>query len=402
MTQNSFEELVEKAGGLLHQGQAEEALRIAQKALKQRQPDGGAEPDKTALPALNLLAEIHLELGEQREAIHYFETAVAVDPNGTVPFDRHSGGGVEKFLYLAQLSEEGGLDSMRWVERGCVILRREIAKHNSPDVTVLDGDEFLQELQEKLAGALCAMIEIYMTDLSFEDDAEERAETLIAEALSLWEASGSRDPTTLQTLASIRISQLRLTEAKEALKASLDLWHSDSSEGEEDSAVPDFATRVSLSRLLMEAGMENEAINVLERLVAEDDHSVEAWYLGGWCLFLLGQPKSAETEDAGDGDVNDVNMLSHQPDEVSKEEDEATRMASLRASRKWLKQSLQLFDLLAYEDDRLKQHASELIEELNATLPEGDNEDEEEEEFEGFGSDEHSEQNGQDAEMDEG
>lgn len=398
MTTTSFEKLLDNAEILLQEGQAEKALPIANKALKERQGDGGARPDKTCLPALNILAEIHLELGDQKEAIHYFETAVAADPNGTVPFDKTSGGGVEKFLYLAQLSEDGGGDSLKWLERGCTILRREIAKHNSPDVTVLDGDEFLQELQEKLARALCSMVEIYMTDLSFENSAEEQAEVFIAEALSLWEASESKDPTVLQTLASIRISQLRLEEAREALSASLELWHDHDLDGEEDAPIPDFATRVSLSRLLMEAGMEKEAINVLDRLVAEDDNSVEAWYLGGWCLYLLGQAKSTGNGKVEETDESDVSMRNHTTDEVSAEEDDATRMASLRASRKWLKQSLQLFDSLAYEDDRLKQHASELIGELNAILPEGDDEDDEEG-FEGFGDDDQDEQDGQDTEM---
>ena len=401
MTEMSFEEIVDEAEKLLHEGQVEAALPVAQKALKERQPDGGAAPGKTALPALNLLAEIHLELGDQDEARHYFEIAVAADPDGTAPFDKSFGGGVEKFLYLAQLSEEGGQDSLKWLKKGCAILRREIAKHNSPDVTVLDGDEFLQELQEKMAGALCAMVEIYMTDLSFEEDAEEQVETLIAEALPLWEASESNDPTVLQTLASVRISQLRILEARRALKASLELWNNESLDNEVDVQMPDFATRISLSRLLMEAGMEKEAIGVLERLVAEDDHSVEAWYLGGWCLYLLGQKTKAENGEPGDKIEQEANMLSPKVDAVSEEEDEATRLASLRASRKWLKQCLHLYGLLEYDDDRLKQHALELTGELDSILPEG-NADEDEEEFEGFGEDEESSHHDKDEEMGDG
>lgn len=394
-----FEELIEKAEALLQEGQVGAALPIAQKALTERQPDGGALPDKSALPALNLLAEIYLELGDPNEARHYFQVAVAADPDGSVPFDKASGGGVEKFLYLAQLSDEGGQDSVDWLEKGCAILRREIARHNSPDVTVLDGDGFLKELQASLAGALCAIVEIYMTDLSFEDDAEEHAERLISEALPLWEASESCDPTVLQTLASIRISQLRLSEAQETLKASLELWDNDSFD-EEGGAVPDFATRISLSRLLMEAGMEKEAFGVLERLVAEDDHSVEAWYLGGWCLYLVGQVKGTENG-AVDGEKQPgAQFTKAKADDISAEEDEAIRMASLRASRKWLKQSLQLYGQTKYEDDRLKEHALELTRELDEILPEID--EDEDEEFEGFADDEPQTQNGEDEEMGEG
>lgn len=391
-----FEHLIERAEALLHEGQAGAALPIAEKALKERQSGGGALPDKSALPALNLLAEIYLQLGDPSEAVHYFKVAVAADPDGSARFDKASGGGVEKFLYLAQLSEEGGHDSLDWLEKGCAILRREIARHNSPDVTVLDGDEFLKELQASLAEALCAIVELYMTDLSFEEDAEERVERLISEALPLWEASESSDPTVLQTLASIRISQLRLSEAREILKASLELWNNDSQD-EEGGLVPDFATRISLSRLLMEAGMEKEAFGVLERLVAEDDRSVEAWYLGGWCLYLLGQAEEAEDDAV---DKKEQPNAKTKADEIATGDDDTMRMASLRASRKWLKQSLQLYEQMEYEDDRLNEHASELLQELNAILPQVD--EEEDEEFEGFSDDELQTHNDEDEQMGEG
>lgn len=98
--------------------------------------------------------------------------------------------------------------------------------------------------------------------------------------------------------------------------------------------------------------MELEALEVLERLILEDDHSVEAWYLGGWCLYLLAQkeqaPKTAEAE----------------------ENPASKRHASLVASREWLKQSLKLYDLIEYEDVRLKEHALELVQEMNKELGE--------------------------------
>ena len=394
-----FEQLIETAEALLHEGQAGAALPLAQKALKKRQPDGGALPDKTALPALNLLAEIYLELGDPPEAQHYFQVAVAADPDGSARFDKASGGGVEKFLYLAQLSEEGGHDSVQWLEKGCVILRREIARHNSPDVTVLDGDEFLKELQASLAGALCAIVEVYMTDLSFEEDAEEHVERLISEALPLWEASESSDPTVLQTLASIRISQSRLSEARETLQASLELWNNDSMD-EEGVLIPDFAARISLARLLMEAGMEKEAFGVLERLVAEDDHSVEAWYLGGWCLYLIGKADKTENGAADHQSEEMAEELPPKIDQVSVEEGEASHMASLRASRMWLQQSLHLYDQMKYEDERLQEHALELIQELDAVVPEIQGE--EEDEFEGFPDTEQQTYKSEDEQMGEG
>lgn len=120
----------------------------------------------------------------------------------------------------------------------------------------------------------------------------------------------------------------------------------------EDPKVPDFAVRISLARLLMEVTLEFEALEVLERLIMEDDQSVEAWYLGGWCLYLLAEkqqaPKDVKADDA----------------------EETPRHASLVASREWLKQSLNLYGLLQYEDDRLRDHALELVQNMNQEIGE--------------------------------
>lgn len=102
----------------------------------------------------------------------------------------------------------------------------------------------------------------------------------------------------------------------------------------------------------MEATMELEALGVLERLILEDDQSVEAWYLGGWCLYLLAEKQQAPS-DAGVEDTP-----------------ETKRHASLVASREWLKQSLKLYEALQYEDERLRDHALELVQDMNKELGE--------------------------------
>lgn len=167
-------------------------------------------------------------------------------------------------------------------------------------------------------------------------------------------------PEPLQTLASVRISQSKLDDARSALERSLDMWISLPPEHLD---VPDFPTRISLARLLMEAQMEDRAMDVLERLVAEDDSSVEAWYLGGWCLNLMGT-KTAVVNGSANAAVNGAG------------EDETS---ILQNSRKWLQQSLKLYTLQDYEDDRLKDHAEDLVKELAEKLgpDRADNDDDE-------------------------
>lgn len=165
-------------------------------------------------------------------------------------------------------------------------------------------------------------------------------------------------PATLQTLASIRISQTREEEARKALERSIELWQDLPAE---DPGIPDFPTQISLSRLLMEVELEGKAFEIIERLVLEDDQSVEAWYLGGWCNFLRAQ-KGAETKET---------------------------------SREWLRNSLRLYRLQEYEDERLREHALELVGSLDTELggpindeddweDEDEGEDDEGSDFEGF------------------
>ena len=97
--------------------------------------------------------------------------------------------------------------------------------------------------------------------------------------------------------------------------------------------------------------MEDEAMEVLERLVSEDDESVEAWYLGGWCFWLVAEKTT------GEGDAEE-------------------RRAVRRESRSWLRTCLDLYRKLEYEDERLEEHARELVEGLDKELGEAEDEDE--------------------------
>lgn len=154
-------------------------------------------------------------------------------------------------------------------------------------------------------------------------------------------------PECLQTMASVRISQLRHDDARAALSRSLELWKDLPPEHEK---IPDFASRISLARLLMEVQMEAQALAVLDRMVLEDDQSIETWYLGGWCQYLLGKRmQESHSMDAQQGDDNNV-------------------QSALLSSRGWLKRSLKLYVAVEYEDEKLKEHALELVHEIEHDL----------------------------------
>ena len=115
----------------------------------------------------------------------------------------------------------------------------------------------------------------------------------------------------------------------------------------------------------MEVEIEEKAVEVLERLVGEDDHSVEVWYLGGWALYVLGEKQKVE------GGANGVKK-----DGKEGEEEEEWKTSWI-SSRVWLTQSQHLYKMQEYEDERLGEHTKELLEAIAKELgemPEGGDE----------------------------
>jgi len=340
-------ELLATATAMLEVGDVENAVRTA-KAAYEHIGDSGPQ----AGAALSLLGMIHVEMGEVDKARDFFKAAITKDESGNLPEDM--GGGPEKFLWLAQLSEEGGKDSVAWYERGAAALRTQIQslseKLDSLPRTRDEQQVLINEKKQRLADILCAVAEVYMTDLSWEEDAEQRCEALITEATMLAPDLAE----TWQTVANVRISQTRIEEAQEALKRSLGLW---TDLLPEDPRVPPFPTRVSLVRLLIEVAMEEKAIEVAERLISEDDRSVEVWYLGGYGRYLVGE--KLKQADQGT-DAEDWQRF-------------------WRSSRKWLSQCLKIFEAEEYEDERLGEHAQELLASITGEIGDATDDDDEDE-----------------------
>lgn len=378
-------QLLAEATAQLEQGDAPGAVTLAKQAL-----DVALDSDDArACAAHNLLGEINVELGDIDTARQHFIEAAKLDSDGALAEDL--GGGAEKFNWLAQLSEDGGADSVAWFEKAAACLRAQIqllteataeakTKGSAHGAVEDELETKTQEKKLKLAETLCAVAEVYMTDLSWEADAEARCETLVTEATML----APELPDAWQTVANVRVSQSRRDDAVAALERSLALW---SDLDPEDPRVPPFPSRVALARLLMECELEERAVDVCERLVLEDDSSVEAWYLGGFAQYTLGEkarnPPEEDKKQAGQNGA----------------EDGGWKRRWVRA-KQWLSQCLLLFEAQEYEDERLGEHANELLATMNAEA--GDLPDEEEEDGDGWEDDdeEDDDENG-DHDMDE-
>jgi len=178
--QKSPEELYALTIEAIETADLEVALEHAQSLLSVVDPEligttsiSQATPKRLALPALNLLGEISVELGDIENARRYFLLAVKADPDGSVSDD--AGGGAEKFLWLAQLSDDGGADSVTWFEKGVRTLKTQIeVLQNDAKADAEEKEILINEKSGKVATALCSVVEVYMTDLSWEEDAETR------------------------------------------------------------------------------------------------------------------------------------------------------------------------------------------------------------------------------------
>ena len=347
--QKTVATLLAEAATHLTQSQPELALPLATTAITRLSNDPSEQKEVSLPAALCLLAEIQLEIGDADSARSNYQKAVSLDPEKTL--------GAEVWFSLAQLSVKGGQESIDFYESGTQILRQKIQA--SPD----EFDD-VEEWIPRLGDALCAMAEVYMTDLSWEEDAEQRCEALVTEAVALCPDR----PGVLQTLANVRISQERDEEARSILRTSMESWSGplgkktidgEVVDAEDDGTLPEFATRISLVRLLMEVGMEQEAVQVCGRLVSEDDESVEAWYLNGWGQILLAE----------------------------KTQDDEEVMKLKKSARGSLATALRLYQQLDYEDDRLRDHALELVQGLGKEVGAEDEEWEDEEDEEEIGED---------------
>ncbi|PVU93445.1 hypothetical protein BB561_003274 [Smittium simulii] len=236
---------------------SEENFSLAEKFVLKALQAGPENPK-----ALFKAAVVNFELGNPEPAILYLKRCVAIEPES----------GYEKYMYLGQMSTEH--DAIACYSKGIEILTKDAAK-------IIQNDSKLQEIKKTIAEAYVSMTEIYLSDLCFESDAEQKCESF----LDLGKQAFPDSPLVYQTLASVRISQARPEEAKEALVYSISLWK-ELDPGHPQ--IPSYENRLALVRLLIECQMIDDSLVLLSFLQKEDDQTVDLWYLYGWIYYLQG------------------------------------------------------------------------------------------------------------------
>ncbi|KAI9293593.1 hypothetical protein K502DRAFT_325247 [Neoconidiobolus thromboides FSU 785] len=251
----------------------------------------------------------------------------------------------EVYMGLAQMTTE--LDSVQYYTQGLDIYLKELKEFNGTESGLID-------LKRKISDSFIALTELYLTDLCFEPDAEKRCENYLSQAIQI----DNKNSIIYQTLASVRLSQHREEEAKECLLSSFNLWYN-----KPEVTPPIYQTRSALARMFIETSMMEEALQVLEHLNAEDNSSVETWYLFGLC-----------------------NYLSAQKEEELQNEDEASKgFEYYKDSWECLLTASKLANDCGYDDYEVLKHIEELKMDILARYPGLENHDLEEEKETGDG-----------------
>ncbi|KAG7451197.1 TPR-like protein [Guyanagaster necrorhizus] len=263
----SISSLLEKAQSFVNQCDYDLARRFILRIL---------ETEPSNIEAQEMLGVIELERGDIDAAKRIFTAIISARQDSTVPPPPSA------HLCLAQLCEDEPRLALQHYQVAIDMLMAQLKGK-----VKATGDDLDNEAQVKssIVRALIGQVEIWMDpsyDLCFEDDAEKNCENLLTTALQ----TDPGNSEALQSLASVRMSQQRPEEAKDCLEKAWSAWKDLDID---DARVPPIATRISLVKLFLELELYAPALHVLHGVMLSDDQEVEAWYLEGWCYFLMAE-----------------------------------------------------------------------------------------------------------------
>ncbi|KAF9514937.1 hypothetical protein BS47DRAFT_1376401 [Hydnum rufescens UP504] len=262
--------LVNKAQSLMGEMNYELARRFIQRILE-------IEPNH--VEAREMLGIIEIEEGNVDDARTLFTSLVP--PSQTAP----SPPSYSAYLYLAQLTDSDPRHALSQYQAAVDLLLLLIKGKERIEPSELDDADRNSDaaLRRTVISALVAMVEIWMSsDLCYEPDAEQTCDALVTLAIN----SDPGNVEALECLGSVRMSQSRPDEARQALEKA---WKVLKELEPDDPRIPPLPTRLSLTRRFLELSLFSQALSLIQSILASDDEEIDAWYLQGWCFFLMGE-----------------------------------------------------------------------------------------------------------------
>ncbi|KAG9308401.1 TPR-like protein [Chiua virens] len=328
--------------------------------------------------AKEMLAIVLLETGDVDGAKQIFVTLVPPHPNAPSPPPASA------YLYLAQLADDDPYAALAHYQSAIDLLQTQLKGKSPSSNSISEEDD--AEIKGNLVRAYLGMVEIWMDpeyDLCVNPAASNTCDSLLSQALKI----DPQNLETLQTLASVRLSQEKSEEALLALRTFPPPPTQESTDTPADpqshalfllNALP-IQTRITRAKLLLECVAYPDALSLLEGVVAADDTNIEGWYLMGWAWWLLAERRKEGDVSAGVGLGEESQQLEWQD------------MA--RDARDCLETCQTLHISQEHPDIPLLDHVRELIGTMDALgiQPSPAEEDENDEEWEEVSDDEEDE-----------
>lgn len=237
------------------------------------------------------LGSICLELGDFQGGFENIRLSLNLEPE-TTP---------DRFFAFAQLIP--GREAVQVYEHGLKVYSEQ-------------NESSALEFKRKASTACCAAAEIFMTDLCDDEDAELQCAQWLERALQ----TDQSNPEVYRLLADLRMCQEKPEEAREFVLKACQLWNEelarlmnpDETETEPAcepasaaySEIPSYESRISAAKILIELSQPDlldQAVNVLEQLLREDDSVLMTWYLLCFALKQQNPSNLAALEDAIEG-----------------------------------------------------------------------------------------------------
>lgn len=262
-----MEDIIQNAQLALSQNDAKKALKILKPLKKSLKGE-----NENNLELLQIFIDSYLENGQVDKAFPLLVRSCELDPQGSVT-------GSDKFFTLGQII--GGEDGINVMTKGIENYQKQI------------NSSITQENVNKIVNGLLSMIEIWMTDLCMEPNAETECEKLINQAM---EVSENQSPEVWSTLGSIRISQQRFGDACNAFTES---WkylsmrkdkiteNINNGTGSQEDYVDMLQPMLNLAKMCMEVGLYEVALKVENMIKEIDEDNMETYYLEGFTNYLL-------------------------------------------------------------------------------------------------------------------
>lgn len=237
---------------------------------------------------LQTLGEAHLENNDVDSAYDVLTRACQLDPQASK--------GVEKFLHLGQIV--GGKQGVDMIEvaiaeliRECQTVAQNEAADDDDNIQILlaaygSQEEIVSYLLVKLSSAIGAIIEIWMTDLCMEPEAEEQCEkwcSLLNESCSTIAESHS-------LIASVRISQQKFDDAEHHIAQAWELFQERKTQLEsiqaDDEYLDLYEPILTLAKYALECGLFELAAEISGVAREINENSIEGAYLEGFANYL--------------------------------------------------------------------------------------------------------------------